>query len=402
MSTEITTSAPRSAPLTVLGETRPMRIPVTGKIRPGIKVLTSSAQGNAQAKKIYEDGLAKGLSFDAIEREIVSKCSLKSPLTPRNVPWFTVRACDFAMPEIADQIMDLYGEDRKDGHGRHLYRFPVIFAQDAWQSVMPHGFHCYSRSELQFWSQYGEDGHRYCMYRQDVQVDPKSKRAHRTFGGRKTATRGLCHPDECPEYQQRKCNMTGSLQFYIPGITGSSGVIEVPTTSIYALMGARETMEMISMATGGRIAGLFNGRSIFYLTKRQKEVSRIDPETGKPKKVKQWLIALDADMGAKAFGGGTEGETAQNETVAGEPDYTEREASEVDTQDAQADTIASLRAEVMAGLSVAEIDAKAFAAYGVTKWGADWGHDEAALRMALADIEAGLADMEAYKAVVLA
>ena len=107
-------------------------------------------------------------------------------------------------------------------------------------------------------------------------------------------------------------------------------------------------------------------------------------------------------MGAKAFGGDTEGETAQNETVAGEPDYTEREASEVDTQDAQADTIASLRAEVMAGLSVAEIDAKAFAAYGVTKWGADWGHDEAALRMALADIEAGLADMEAYKAVVLA
>lgn len=62
--------------------------------------------------------------------------SLKTPLVPCNVPWFTVRPQNFPNPEIAAQILEAYGEDR--GEGRHLYRFPVVLPFDYWQILMPH------------------------------------------------------------------------------------------------------------------------------------------------------------------------------------------------------------------------------------------------------------------------
>ena len=70
--------------------------------------------------------MAAGQSFEQIERAIAEALpNLKTPLVPRNVPWFTVRAQDFPNPEIAREILDAYGEDR--GEGRRLYRFPVVF-----------------------------------------------------------------------------------------------------------------------------------------------------------------------------------------------------------------------------------------------------------------------------------
>ena len=110
-------------PATILGQA-PSRIPVGGKLRAGIKVLTSSAMQNPQAKAIYEQGVQAGKSFEEIEREITTALpDVKHPLVPKNVPYFTVRRQDFAMPEIADQILQQYGEDRGDGVKR-LYRFP--------------------------------------------------------------------------------------------------------------------------------------------------------------------------------------------------------------------------------------------------------------------------------------
>jgi hypothetical protein len=43
-----------------------------------------------RAQAIYEQGLNQGQSFDQIERALAEACpELKSPLVPRNVPWFT-------------------------------------------------------------------------------------------------------------------------------------------------------------------------------------------------------------------------------------------------------------------------------------------------------------------------
>src|SRR5690606_16408258 len=107
----------------VLGE-REAKIPVGGKIRPGIKVLTSTAQKHPQAEGIYAAGIAAGKKWDLIERELVAKCGFdKSPLTPRNVQYFSLFREDFTNPATADQILQQYGSDVQGR--RVLLRFPV-------------------------------------------------------------------------------------------------------------------------------------------------------------------------------------------------------------------------------------------------------------------------------------
>lgn len=56
--------APATLP-TVLGQ-GPARIPVGGKIRAGIKVLTRKAAEQPKAKLLYEQGVAAGQSFEQI------------------------------------------------------------------------------------------------------------------------------------------------------------------------------------------------------------------------------------------------------------------------------------------------------------------------------------------------
>ena len=173
---------------TLLGQ-GPARIPTGGKIRAGIKVLTKKAAGEPKAKAIYDQGVAAGQSFEQIERAIAEALpNLKTPLVPRNVPWFTVRAQDFPNPEIAREILDAYGEDR--GEGRRLYRFPVVFPSDYWQTVMPHELAAWGAHEKHYWSQYSADGRvRHCMCHAPVPVDETGRRTIRRCGGHKTMIR---------------------------------------------------------------------------------------------------------------------------------------------------------------------------------------------------------------------
>ncbi len=206
---------------TVLG-LGPARIPVGGKIRAGIKVLTAKAADHPDALAIYERGLAAGDSFVQIERALAQALpQLKTPLVPKNVAWFTVRGQDFSNPDIAQQIMQLFGEDRGDGV-RRLYRFPVVFPSDIWQTVMPHELAAWGAGEKRFWSDYSNDGRvRSCRHFAGVPYDDTGKRVIRIFGGRKTLLRehngGLCEPEACAEYQRHECNLSGRFLFFIPG-----------------------------------------------------------------------------------------------------------------------------------------------------------------------------------------
>jgi hypothetical protein len=109
-------------PVRSVVEERAMRPPVIGKIRPGIKVLTSAARGNPDAVALYEEMVAAGDSFETIGKAIESRCRLKHALAPRNTDYFTCRRSDFNNPDVADEILRLYGENR--GQGIRLYRFP--------------------------------------------------------------------------------------------------------------------------------------------------------------------------------------------------------------------------------------------------------------------------------------
>ena len=291
------------AATTLLGQ-GPARIPTGGKIRSGIKVLTKKAAGEPKAKAIYDQGVAAGQSFEQIERAIAEALpNLKTPLVPRNVPWFTVRAQDFPNPEIAREILDAYGEDR--GEGRRLYRFPVVFPSDYWQTVMPHELAAWGTHEKHYWSQYSADGRvRHCMCHAPVPVDGTGRRTIRLFGGRKTVIRedngGLCDPETCREYQQRQCNLTGRFLFFIPGIRSISA-FELPTNSFYAMNAAIQKFETVGFLRGGRISGFLDRqRTPFYLTKQLMEVAHID-EQGRAVRVPQWIIDLEAPVDVTAL-----------------------------------------------------------------------------------------------------
>jgi len=281
---------------TVLGE-RQVHIQTSGKIRPGIMRLTRAGAEDPRAVAAYEAGVAAGKSFEEVARDVKAALGLgdgqRAPMTPQNTPYFTCRRGDFTSPEIADRIMEQYAEDR--GDGPHLYRFPVVFPVDSWQAVLPHELAAYTQRERRYWSEY-HDGVRYCMQKAPLQKDEHAKRYKRTFGGRPSVLRdwngGRCDPDQCPEYQAhpQQCRLTGRILFNIHGIPGNP--LEMRTNSFYAMQGIRQQLELM-MYMRGRIAGLFNGKPGFYLTKRQEEVSMLDLEKGVPTKVKQWITVLE-------------------------------------------------------------------------------------------------------------
>lgn len=277
-------------------EERPMRPPIIGKIRPGIKVLTRKARDNPEAVRIHDAMVAQGHSYEAIGLEIERRTQLRNALVPKNVPWFTCRGSDFTNPAVAEEIVQRYGEDRGDGHGHKLWRFPVVFAFDDWLRNMPNELVTYTASGKQFFSEYGPDGLRYCKTYAPVQRDARASRAKRVWGGRPIILRqddaipdGRCDPHSCPQYQQGVCNLSAAFYFAVPSTRGL-GLIQMPTTSIYVLQKAHAAMQTVALARG-RLVGVQ-----FFVSKQEVEISRIDPESGKPVRQMQWLITLDADL----------------------------------------------------------------------------------------------------------
>jgi hypothetical protein len=171
--------------------------------------------------------------------------------------------------------------------------------------VMPHELAAWGAQDKRYWSQYSPDGRvRHCMCHAPVPMDDTGRRAIRIFGGRKTVMReengGLCEPEACGDYQQRRCNLTGRFLFFIPGIRSISA-FELPTNSFYAMNAAIQKFETIGFLRGGRISGFLDRQhTSFYLTKRLMDVAHID-ENGLPTRVSQWIIELEAPIDVTAL-----------------------------------------------------------------------------------------------------
>jgi len=267
------------------------RLPVAGKIRPGIKVLTKAAAANPALAKCYADGLAAGASFDEISVALGKVPKAPSwPLTPKNVGYFSVRQGDFATPGAAAEIMARYGEVRTGDTEPRLYAFPIIFPSDALDLVFREQFEAWKATELLRWSEPDPDaGTLQCMKRADTAPTPG---AGRRWGGRPTAVDRACNPNDCDLFAKGECKHVATLHFWIPGVKGA-GVISMTFTSLYASMGIAETLEMVRAGLG-RISGLHNGEPIFWLSKGHEKVRRMNWETGKPETSQQWIIRLEA------------------------------------------------------------------------------------------------------------
>jgi hypothetical protein len=306
-----------SAPPRSLVEERAMRPPTIGRIRPGIKALTSAARANEKAVALYREMVAAGDSFDTIAKTIESQCRIKNALAPKNVDYFTCRRSDFTNPDVADEILRLYGEDR--GAGVKLYRFPVLFAFNDWMANLPNQMAAWGTAGRKFFSEYGSDGVRYCRTYAKAEPAPRAQRAKRHFGGRAVIFRqddaipdGVCDPEQCPQYQSRQCNLTASFVFAVPDIKGL-GLIELPTNSIYVLQKAYAAMQTVQLARG-RLTGTH-----FWISKREFDITRIN-EAGDAVRQKQMLTVLDAEIDIGALLDGAEETSsaleAANEAVA--------------------------------------------------------------------------------------
>ncbi|WP_028215108.1 hypothetical protein [Paraburkholderia mimosarum] len=292
-----------AAPVRSIVEERLPRAPVIGRIRPGIKVLTSAARQNEQAVKLYEQLVTAGESFEKVGEEIERRCRLKNALAPRNVPYFTCRRSDFTNPDVADEILRLYGEDR--GDGVKLYRFPVTFAFNDWMANIPNEMATWGTNGRKFFSEYGADGTRFCKLYAKPERDPRAQRSPRNFGPRAAVLRhddaipdGVCNPQQCPQYQARQCNLSARFIFAVPEIKGL-GLIELPTNSIYVLQKAYSAMQTVALARG-RLTG-----TRFWISKREFEITRIN-EQGEAVRQAQMLTVLDADIDISALLDGAE------------------------------------------------------------------------------------------------
>lgn len=269
-----------------------------GKIRAGIKVLTRAAQENQRAVSIYAEGVAKRLKFTDIEKRIKDETGLTNPLYPRNTPYFNVAASDFGMPEIAQLIIDTYGEMREGDKQKHLYRFPVVFHSDDLNDVYPNQFKRHGH-EPHYESHYGEDGVRYCRYLPEVseeQAAAMRTRRIKKVPRREKVIRGQCDPGTCAEFLQGQCKFRGRLLFYIPGIP-STGMVGMETSSEYAAEGIWSDLSYIRDALGTIPRHNPNkpGKPIFWITKSLEQRTYFD-ERGKKQVGMQWVPKLQADI----------------------------------------------------------------------------------------------------------
>lgn len=264
------------------------RMPLLGKLRPGIKVLKSGCTD--LDKDIYNRMVADGALWYEIDQRLGNDAKGKSKLIPSNQDYFTVRPSDCKINQAnAEKLHQLYNEP--DGQIRSV---PIVFMFNDWFQNIPHKLVNWGTNGAKFVSDYREfDGK---MQRVCTSPLPRKPKERPTPGKRPMHVHGPCCPETCEVYQKGYCKLHGYIQCIIPGTVGA-GLWRIETTSIYSLQQIRQTMMMVQGITGGRLASLYrDGGPVFTIRKIEDTISRVDLDSGESKKQDQDLIYLDANI----------------------------------------------------------------------------------------------------------
>lgn len=272
------------------------RIPIAGKIRPGVQILIGAAKTNEQAKRIYREGCKQGLSFRAIETQIRAQVpelsEARALMAPRNIDYFVARSSDFDNPLAAEEIVKIYGKEVPVGPEtrKRLYEFPIVFPTDNLADSIPHRYTCYQGQHLKYWSMVA-NGKRRCMTFADPEKDAQGM-AVRTENGRAIIERqdngGECQPNKCPEFQRRACHIDGAIVAYVPGIK-ECGAIAIQTHSVYALKKIEKQLLWVKEMRGA-YSGFCNDQPIFKVKKVLQRIAQQD--NGQTKMRDQEIITL--------------------------------------------------------------------------------------------------------------
>lgn len=271
-----------------------------GKIRAGIRRLTNAGRKDPKAVEIYRRMVANGATFAEIASAIQSATGTIMT-TPSNSQFFSVRENDFSTPEIARQLLSLYGQEVEIEGVKvpALMRFPISAVSDEVEENLDFAYKCYTATGLKYWSAPADaeaaakldttPGKLVCMQFQEVPRTPEGK-AVRLQNGRGVTCRSLCQPQSCAQFQGGQCQMEGKLYFYVPGIK-MAAPFEMKVSSKCFGMEAEATLDQIRTATKGNLTRF--ERPIFFLTKKERQILMGD-ENGHPKRVKQHIVVLEA------------------------------------------------------------------------------------------------------------
>ena len=87
-------------------EERPMRPPIIGKIRPGIKVLTRAARDKPEAVRIHDAGLARGeVVLGGVEERVPLDRVLQRVLPERGNPLGPILAVEDYRVTLCDTVL---------------------------------------------------------------------------------------------------------------------------------------------------------------------------------------------------------------------------------------------------------------------------------------------------------
>lgn len=274
-------------------------VPTIGVIRPGYKRLIKKHASNPEVVKIAESAFAHEISFLEAEKMITKAFpSITKAFVPYNTVHFNMHASDFVGGHNAvNKLIALYGQKLPGDEVAKLYRFPIVFPDvGSADAALPVRFEMHVG--MKYKSQDNTDGGRSCIFLPPIDPQEVQKqRANRIkqVARREWAIRGPCVPESCPEFAAGDCKLKGSLQFFIPGLTGL-GVVKMPSGSSYALEKIWTQLNNLHK-TIGKIPNFDNhGQPVFYLTKKQEERAYVDPETGEAKRGLQWVPALEANI----------------------------------------------------------------------------------------------------------
>ncbi|AEK58750.1 conserved hypothetical protein [Acidithiobacillus caldus SM-1] len=269
---------------------------ITGRIRPGLKVLKRALAQNAKASNIYNRGLAAGVGFKAIESAL-EKAGFKGSLVPKNEPFFSVWPKEFKNPQAAERILEVYGEQREGDPVKRLYRFPVVFLHSDPRRMILTRYECYTASGLKYRSE-ERNGERLCIGKGEI--PKRNGRVVRLSTGVPEVVRGTCVPEECPEFQGNLCKRRSHVIVSIPGATNAVEFVEIPTGSFYSVEQLQGTLNDVASVCGGTIPMEvqlgYKGYPIFWMSKVTESVSRVDWETGERSRTKQILARMDAEI----------------------------------------------------------------------------------------------------------
>lgn len=263
------------------------RIPTSGRVKAGIKIPYGAAAKQKDLVDAYNEGVALGASFDDIEKHMkgIDGCP-KTPLRPTNPAYFRAIQDDFEIPGAAQKLLDLYGEQRRGDTEKRLYSFPIAFATESFDEAFIESFEAWKASGCTNWSEIVPGNpNMQCMTRQEA-----AKNQRQRWGGREIVSLGDCEPNACERFLSGACVHWGALIGYIDQIEGA-GPIECKFRSIYAAMGIMQTLELVQRGLG-HISGTHEGQPIFWVSKVLKNISRINPMSGKPERADHWIVRL--------------------------------------------------------------------------------------------------------------